>query len=313
MDGGAAVVVMTILLCRRVTHLGWIGMVACGGTLITVITVIVSGLLHFDSRLLTLPENAFALNSKFTLGLGGAMLIAIYDYLGYFNVCHLGDEVREPEKTIPRAIMISIAVIACLYLTMNVAIMGVVPWQEAMHSKNIAADFMEKLYGHDIAVAFTWLIVWTGLGGMFAATLAYSRIPFAAARAGDFFRIFARVHPTKKFPYVSLIAFGLLTAFFCFFSLQMVIDAAVCVRILIQFIGQIAALHYIRTVRTDIELPFRMWLYPLPSLIALVGWLFVLGSSSWEIISLSVVVLASGVVAHHIRISLRDDSTPDFH
>ena len=113
-------------------------------------------------------------NSEFAIGLGGAMLIAIYDYFGYFNVCHLGDEVRDPAKTIPRAVMISVVVIATLYLTMNIAIIAVVPWQEAMTSTNVAADFMERLFGRGVAVGFTWLIVWTAIACMFALTLAYS-------------------------------------------------------------------------------------------------------------------------------------------
>lgn len=294
----AAVVAVTLLLCQRVGNIGAIGLVFCTGTLLTVITVIVCGLAHFDSRLLTIPEDAFRLDRQFALGLGGAMLIAIYDYLGYFNVCHLGDEVREPAKTIPRAVVLSIVIIATLYLTMNVSIIAVVPWQEAMLSKNVAADFIERLFGRGVAVAFTWLIVWTAIACMFALTLAYSRIPYAAARGGDFFSVFGRVHPRGRYPIVSLIVLGAFTAGFCFMSLQNVIEAAVCVRILVQFVGQIVALHVLRTTRSDIVLPFRMWFYPLPSLIALAGWLFVLGTAKWEIIRLSFLVLASGVIAY---------------
>lgn len=296
-----AVLFVTLALCRKVSHLGIMGLFLCAGTLITVVSVIVCGLMHFNADLLATPDNAFRLDSRFAIGLGGAMSIAIYDYLGYFNVCHLGDEVRQPGKTIPRAIMLSIIIVACLYLTMNISIMAVVPWQIAMDSKNIAADFMERLFDHRVAVGFTWLIVWTGLAGMFAGTLAYSRIPYAAAKAGDFFSIFAYLHPKGRYPIVSLLALGVFTAGFCFLSLQSVIDAAVCVRILVQFVGQIFALHMLRTTRPDISMPFRMWFYPLPSLIALVGWLFVLGTSAWLSIQLSLFVMCSGVIAYFIR------------
>jgi len=296
-----AVIGITLALCRRVGQLGAMGLFLCGGTLLTVMTVIVCGLTHFNADLLATPENAFKLDGRFAIGLGGAMSIAIYDYLGYFNVCHLGDEVREPSKTIPRSILLSIAIIACLYLTMNISIMAVVPWQIAMESKNIAADFMERLFDHRVAVAFSWLIVWTGMAGMFAGTLAYSRIPYAAARAGDFFAIFAYVHPRGRYPVVSLLALGAFTACFCFLSLQSVIDAAVCVRIMVQFVGQIAALHVLRTTRPEVHMPFRMWFYPIPSLIALAGWLFVLGTSAWLSIQLSLLVMGSGVVVYFVR------------
>jgi len=234
---------------------------------------------------------------RFTSGLGVAMLIAIYDYLGYYNVCHLGDEVREPGRTIPRAVMISVIVVAATYLTMNISIIAVVPWQEAMVSKNIAAEFVERLYGRKAAMAFTALILWTFLACMFAITLGYSRILYAAARQGDFFRPFAALHPVHHYPQVSLLTIGALTAVFCFFSLADVITAAVTVRILVQFVGQIVALHLLRTTRPDVELPFRMWCYPLPSLVALFGWLFVLGMQEVKFLLGGAVVIVSGLFA----------------
>jgi len=297
----AAVIGVTLLLCQRIRNIGWLSIIMCGGTIVTVLTVILAGLLNFNPQLLEFPPDAFRLDKKFAMGLGGAMLIAVYDYLGYYNICHLGDEVREPERTIPRAVMGSVVIVALIYLTMNLSIIAVVPWQEAMHSKNIAADFMERLYGRPWAVAFTGLILWTALACMFAITLGYSRIPYAAALNGDFFRPFAYVHPTGKFPLVSLVVLGMLTAAFCFLDLTSVISAAVCVRIAVQFIGQILALHVVRVTRPDIVLPFRMWLYPLPSLIALVGWLYVLGTADWKVLLLSLGVVVSGILAFALR------------
>lgn len=305
----AAAIGVTLILCQRIAFLGKLGVVLAAGALVTVLTVIVFGLAHFDSSLITFPENAFELNGKFSAGLGGAMLIAIYDYLGYYNVCHLGDEVKQPERTIPRAILISVLLIAALYLTMNISILGVVPWEEAMKSKNIAADFMQRLYGRPAGIAISVMILWTAIACMFAITLGYSRIPYAAAQAGDFFKAFAYVHPTKKFPVVSLLSIGALTAAFCFLSLQTVIDAAVCVRIVIQFIGQIFALHLLRRERGAANLPFRMWCYPLPSLIALVGWVFVLASGSSVALWLSLGVVGSGITVFVLREALKPSAS----
>lgn len=295
----ALCLIITLSLCRRIETIGWLGVVLCTGTVITVLAMIVSGLTHFNPSLLTLPEGALDVQKPgFTAGLGAAMLIAIYDYLGYYNVCNLGDEVKDPGRTIPRAVIYSVIAIAVIYLTMNISIIGVVPWQTAMESKNIAADFMETLYGRPVAVAFTWLIIWTAVACMFAATLGYSRIPYAAAVKGDFFRVFARVHPTQRYPHVSLWVFSGLTAVFCFFPLQNVIDAAVVVRIFVQFIMQIAGLHVLRTKRPDIVMPFRMRLYPLPSIIALTGWIFVMVTSSAQSQLAGLAVLITGVVVY---------------
>jgi amino acid transporter len=198
-------------------------------------------------------------------------------------------------------VIISVVVVASIYLTMNTSIIGVVPWREAMESENIAADFMQRLFGRGVAVAFTWLIRWTVMACMFAITLGYSRIPFAAARNGDFFPIFAKVHRGQNYPIVSLVAVGTLTAAFCFFSLELVIISAVTIRIGVQFIGQIVALHVLRKTRPDVHLPFRMWLYPVPSLIALVGWIFVLLTPDpvyrWHPLLMAVGVTLSGCVA----------------
>jgi amino acid transporter len=290
-----AVVVITLLLCRRIESIGWIAVLMTCGTLLTVALVILSGWWYMDWSKIDFPENAFRLDSQFASGLGAAMLIAIYDYLGYYNVCHLGDEVREPSKTIPRAVMGSVILIALIYMTMNLCIIGVVPWRQAMESKNIAADFMETLYGRPWAVAFTWLILWTAAACMFSITLGYSRIPFAAARQGDFYGVFGKLHPEGRYPWVSLLALGVLTSLFCFLDLTTVISAAVCVRIVVQFLGQIVALHIVRTTRPDIHLPFRMWFYPIPSLIAAAGWVFVLATADRFALLLSLGVVLSGL------------------
>jgi amino acid transporter len=283
----------------------------CAGTILTVAVVIVVGLANFRSSLLTLPADGVAIDAAFAKGLGADMLIAIYDYLGYYNICHLGDEVVEPSKTIPRAVLLSVVVVAAIYLTMNVAIIGVIPWREAMESKNIAALFMERLYGRPVAVGFTVLILWTSLACVFAITLGYSRIPYAAARHGDFFSVFGKLHTRGQFPIVSLAALGGLTALFCFFDLTAVINAAVAVRILVQFVAQIVGLHLVRTTRPDIILPFRMWLYPLPSVVALCGWLFVFCMADRSVLLACLGVLGSGCAAFAIRrlIAVRSDTS----
>jgi amino acid transporter len=292
-----AVLVVTLLLCRHIRILGWMSIALCVGTFLALFAVIFAGLTHFNPHLYTFPTDQFRWSNAGGLakGLGAAMTLAVYDYLGYYNICHLGDEVRDPARTIPRAVNRSIWIVAILYLTMNISILGVIPWQEAMKSERIAADVMERVYGRPIAVAFTWLVVWAVVACMFSITLGYSRIPFAAARQGDFFSVFSRLHPRGQYPIVSLLTLGGLTAVCCYFPLQQVIDAAVAVRILIQFIGQTIGLHLLRTMRPDFPLPFRMRLYPLPSLVALAGWLFLLGTTDWKVLTVAVAVTASGV------------------
>ena len=177
------------------------------GSLLTTAAVIVTGARHFDPRIaFDLPPGAFNFSLGFLVGLGAASRVGIYDYLGYYDVCYIGDEVKDPARVIPRSILLSIVCVAAIYVAMNLSVIGVVPWREfvpaADHpdSRYIVSVFMERIYGRTVATFFTAAILWTAFGSVFALLLGYSRIPYAAARDGLFFRVFARLHPTRAFP-----------------------------------------------------------------------------------------------------------------
>lgn len=298
------VTIIFLALRQRIGSLGKLMMVLVAGVLAAVGIVIVLGFRNFDPRLIAFPPDGFHIDQAFLFGLGGATSVAVYDYLGYNNICHLGEEVQTPAKTIPHSVLLSIAVVATIYLLMNLSFVGVVPWQEMTTEgnpahENIAGAFMTRLCGERAATLFTGLIIWTCLAGLFAMTLGYSRILYAAAKNGDFFGFFARLHPTRDYPWASLALLSSLTAFFCFFPLEIVIQGAVIVRIIIQFVAQIIALHTLH--RRGAHLPFRMWLYPLPSALAFTGWCLLLATSSFDILQLLVAVYVSGAIAFAVR------------
>jgi amino acid transporter len=290
---------LIVMLYRGITAVGRLTVVLWIGMLITMLWIIASGLANFQSKLVfDFPPGAFRFSTGFLAGLGSAMLIAMYDYLGYYDICYVGGEVRNPARVIPRSIIYSVIAIAVLYLLMNVSLIAVVPWREAMQSKFIASTFIEKLYGTRAAGVITALVLWTALASVFALLLGYSRIPYAAAVNGHFFKIFARLHPSGRFPYVSLLVMGLLAIIGSLWTLDAVITALVTSRILIQFIAQIAALDYLRRHRPDIERPFRMWLYPIPSAIAFLGWTYVFLTSGWKYAGFGVLTLAAGMLVY---------------
>jgi basic amino acid/polyamine antiporter, APA family len=271
--------------------------------------VIVSGLAKFDANLaFDFPPDAFTFTRGFFLGLGSAMLIAMYDYLGYYDICYVGGEVKNPERVIPRAITLSVVFVALIYAVMNLCIIGVVPWREAMESKYIAAEFMERIYGGWAGSAITVMILWTALASVFALMLGYSRIPYAAALDGLFFKAFAKLHPKGEFPYVSLLAIGALSILASMFTLEDVISGLMTARILVQFMGQIAAVHFIRKNRPDIERPYRIWLYPLPSFLALAGWGFIFATAGLRFIVFGFATLAAGIVAFYLWERLRGNN-----
>jgi amino acid transporter len=292
---------LILLLYRGITAVGRLTVVLWIGMLITVLWIIVSGLANFHSNLVfDLPPGAFHFSTGFVAGLGSAMLIAMYDYLGYYDICYVGGEVRNPGRVIPRSIIYSVVAVAALYLLMNVSVIAVVPWREAMQSKFIASTFFEKLYGTRAAAVITALVLWTALASVFALLLGYSRIPYAAAVNGHFFKIFARLHPSGRFPYISLLVMGAMAILGSLWTLDAVITALVTSRILIQFLAQIAALDYLRRHRPDVPRPFRMWLYPLPSTIAFLGWTYVFLTSGWIYAAFGVLTLAAGVAVYAV-------------
>ncbi len=270
-----------LLLYRRIGSVGRITVWLWIGTMVTVGAVILSAVGHFDPKIaFSLPPKAFDFSLGFVSGLGAATSIGVYDYLGYYDICYLGEEVRDPGRVIPRSIICSLAIVAVIYLTMNLAIIGVVPWRSFVPVPDsgpapIAALFMQKIWGTKIARAFTFMILWTAFGSIFTLTLGYSRVPYAAARDGCFFPIFARLHPTKDFPHLALTLTIVLSVAFSFVDLTTLINALIAMRVLVQFIGQIGAVLLLRRLKPDMPRPFRIWLYPLPALAALAGWVFI--------------------------------------
>ena len=275
------VAVITALLYRKIEAVGKISVFLWAGVVITLVWIIFSGFAfsRMDYQILPQPGDEF-FTGAFAAFLGQASVKTIYSYLGYYNVCHLGGEIRNPQRNIPLSIFISIFGIAALYLCMNVSIVKVVPWQEAMHSEFIVSTFMERIYGNKVALIATMLVLWIAFASLFAVLLGYSRVPYAAAADGAFFPIFARLHPTKNFPYVSLLMIGGAGLIFSLlFKLSDVINAILAMRILVQFIGQAVGVVILRLRKGRADLPFRMWAYPLPVILSIICWLFVLYST----------------------------------
>src|SRR5947209_15708787 len=304
------VLVATLLLYRKITHIRWMSKLLLGGVLGTIGWIIFAGLTHFNAaRVFSFPPGAFALSHNFFLGLGSAMLIATYDYWGYYNISFLGDEVKEPSKTIPRALLLSILLVACLYVVMNVSILAVVPWWELIRPAQsncglfVVSIFMQRIYGAWAANLVTVLVMITAFASVFSLILGYSRVPYAAALDGNYFKAFARVHPVHQFPHISLLALGGAGILFCSFPLSDVISALVVIRILLQFILQAVGVIVLRIRRPELPRPFRMWLYPLPAILAFAGFAYIVirRHDALKQVRYAAVILIAGLIIYAVR------------
>ena len=294
---GGVVIVIVALLYRNIKTIGKLSVFLWSGVIIIILWIIVSGFTHKQVGYSFLPAHGESLfNGAFALLLGQASVKTIYSFLGYYNVCHLGGEIRDPGKNIPRSIFISIFCIAALYLAMNISVVGVIPWQEAKDSEFLVSDFIKRIYGNGMAQVATVLVLWVAFASLFAVVLGYSRVPYAAAADGHFFPIFSWLHPRKDFPYISLLFIGALGFLLSLtVSLKEAISAILAMRILVQFVAQAIGVVVLRKRNGVSGLPFKMWLYPLPVILSILIWLFVLYSTGMVAL-FGLVLAAIGVV-----------------
>jgi amino acid transporter len=300
---GGVVILIVVLLYRKIEAVGKISVFLWVGVLLTLIWIIAGGIAHghFMEPIQNI-NNGLTLNYAFVAAMGFAGVKCIYSYLGYYNVCHLGAEIKDPAKNIPKSMFLSIFGISILYLAMNVSVTSVIPWQEAKDSQFVISVFMQHLMGSAAAKVVTVLILWVAFASVFSATLGYSRIPYAAAVDGAFFKIFAKLHPTRQFPHISLLFIGIIAfVFSLLFRLSDVISAILAMRILVQFIGQAVGLILLRKSRTTQTFPYKMLFYPLPVYIAIVLWLGILVSTGLKMVLMGIMVISVGIIVYYIK------------
>ena len=309
---------LAIVVCYRgIANVAAIAKLLVIGVLGTALWVLVAGALHFNRNLaFDFPPNAFSGSTAFFQGLGAATLIAIYDFWGYYNVNFFGGEVLRPERNVPRAIVISIFVVGSLYLSMNLCILGVVPWRSLDSSRNFTVSLMmQSIYGTLAGRVAAALVMWTAFASVVSVLTGITRVGYAAARDGNYFRSLAHLHPARRFPDTSLLALGSVAVIFCTLRLQDLITALVVMRILLQFLAQAIGLLKIRSGTRSGPRPFRMPLYPLPVIMAILGYIFVLISrpNAGREIVLCVVIALLGAAIYAVMVKRRAATASSSH
>jgi amino acid transporter len=295
----AATALVTLLLYRRIESIRVITIALWVIMLLSVVGVAAAGFSDFHPQYaFTYPADAFG--PHFFVGLGAGLILGIYDYLGYFTTAYMGDELRDPGRTMPGSIIISVIVMMVIYLVLNVSVLGVAPWQEIAKSKSVASLVVEHSWGHAAAAVVTLLIIVTAFASVFAGLLGGSRVPFQAAHEKVFLSVFGKLHAKHGFPHVALLTMGAVTAIGTFFDLTEVISMLLAATIIVQSIAQIAALVVLRKRQPQLHRPYRQWLYPVPCVIALLGWVYVYVSASASALLLSGAWIVAGIVVFAI-------------
>jgi amino acid transporter len=291
----------TFLLYRDIKSIAAISNILWAGLVLAIGIILWGGAWHFNPALaFSFPAQAFKPGWAFFSGMGGAALLAMYDYSGYFNVCLIGGEIENPAHNIPRVVLWSVAILAVLYMLMSLSIIGVVPWQQAMHSSAIVSDYIQHLYGKPAASLVTVLILWVGFASVFCVLLGYTRVPYAAAVEGHFFGRFAKLHPTRNFPSFSVLFFGVASAAMCIFPLDVLIQGLLMIQIVTWFIAQCIGVVLLRRRFNQTVRPFSMPCYPWPVIIAIAGWIFIFVMNGWQYMLSAIVLVIIGVVAFRV-------------
>lgn len=300
--------VLIFSLYRRIVDIARIMFWLWVTMLVTTGWVILTGLATFNAGMaFDFPPGAFDVDLNFIQGLGQGSAQVLYLFLGYYQVCYLGAEVKDPGRTIPRAVIYSVLGVLVIDVLISFSFIGVVPWREAMESQFLGSTFVERVYGPWAGKVLAGMIVFTAFASLFALLLGYSRVPYAAAQDGVFFRWLGELHPTKHFPHRSLLLIGAGAIIASFFTLEAVINALMAARILIQFIAQSVALFLIRARRPDIQRPFKMWLFPLPAVISMVGYTYVFFSLGTNFILFGVLTLVVGAAVYLVAAKTQND------
>lgn len=305
---GTVIILITFLLYRKIDSIGRLGVLLWAGVIGTLGWIIVGGIQHGHlMEPIHTAINGFHANTLLSFVFGQACVKSMYSYLGYYNVCHLGGEIKNPGKNIPRSMFLSIAGIAVLYILMNLSVTSVIPWQEiqawskAESQPFVLSVYFERLYGFTAAKIATVMILWVALASLFAVMLGYSRVPFAAAQDGAFFKVFGRLHPTKLFPAASLLILAALAFIFSLLlKMETVIKSILAMRIIVQFIGQAIGVILLRKRNGTAALPYKMPLYPVPIVLAVAMWLFVFFSTGNKVMGSFFIVVGSGLTVYLI-------------
>ena len=297
--GVAATALVTWMLYRRIESVRAITVALWIIMLVSVVGVAAAGFSHFHADYaFAYPPGAFG--SRFFMGLGAGLVIGIYDYLGYNTTAYIGDELRNPGRTMPGSIIVSVIAMMVVYLVLNISVLGVAPWQEIAQSKSVASLVVEQSWGHTAAAVMTVLIIVTAFASVFTGLLGGSRVPFEAAHEKVFLSVCGRLRAKHGFPHVALLTMGVVTAIGTFFDLSEVINMLLAATIIVQSVAQIAALVVLRRRQPGLARPYKQWLYPVPCVIALLGWIYVYVSASTASLILSGLWILAGIVVFAI-------------
>jgi amino acid transporter len=219
----------------------------------------------------TVPVSAMAL--------GTALVLVLLPYDGVSAACALAGEARDPQRTLPRALIAAVAVVTAVYVLINAAYLHVLPLAVMASSPLVAVDAMEAAVGRGAEVAIAAVIMLSTFGTVAAISVSDPRVLFAPARDGLFPPALGAVHGRFGTPYVAIaVSVGLALVYLSSRSFEQVAGQYV-LGIWLYYGAACAGLIWLRVRRPDLQRPFRVPLYPLVPGVAVLSAVVVLAAA----------------------------------
>jgi len=208
---------------------------------------------------------------------GVAMVSVLWAYDGWIEITYVGSEVKDPGRTMPRAIVLSTLIGMALYVAVTVAYQYVLPAAKIAASPLVASDAAQVTLGRAGAGLVAAAIVISTLGANNGIILTAARIPYAMAEKGQLFRFLGAVHPRFATPVASLVTQGAITVALTLSGKYQALYTYVVFVGWIFYALSCAAVMRLRAKRPDLERPYRAWGYPFTPIvfIAFALWLVV--------------------------------------
>lgn len=235
-------------------------------------------------------------------GFGVALIAVMWTYDGWADLTFVAGEVKDPERVMPRALLIGTALIVALYLTANLAYLYVLPINEMAASKLVAADAARKIFGAVGASAMSAVVMLSAFGGLSGSTLTGPRILYAMADDGLFFKPIASVHRTYETPWLAIALTSALGAAYVFVQTFEQLADNFILGIWPFYALAVGAVFVLRRRRPDLERPYRTAGYPAVPIVFLIASVLMLGNSLvkqpfWTLIDFGIILLGIPVFA----------------
>jgi APA family basic amino acid/polyamine antiporter len=287
------IIVLSALLAYGVKETAWVAVIATLIEASGLVIIIAIGLPHLGS------VNYWEMPQGFS-GLFAASALVFFAYQGFESMVKFSEETKKPETTVPKALMLAIAISVILYVLVALSVVSVLGWQQLAVSNAPFVDIVSGTLGPDAAVIIAIVALFATANTALMSMYASSRILYGMAGSSSLTAVFAWVHPARRTPWIAIIICGFLSGMFIFAGDIAFVAGVTNFTLFITFLVINAAVIALRYKSPNTPRPFRVpytiGRLPLIPVAAIVFCIFLLTVQELAVLALGVVLTGIGIV-----------------